>query len=84
MAEEDEVEVEHLVRVRDVKEGVVLPLKWENPDVMAYVNLGAKYLDAGIFGALPSYGRCRRLCTQEGPVRWCTGPDVCVKKSGGL
>lgn len=27
-----EAEVDHIARVRDVKEGVALPLVWENPD----------------------------------------------------
>lgn len=57
VVEKDEDEVKDLVKVWNVKEGVVLPLVWENPDVMVYVNSGAKYLDARRFVALPSHGR---------------------------
>lgn len=35
-----EAEVEHLVRVRNIKACVVLLLVWENPDAMAYVRHG--------------------------------------------
>lgn len=55
--EDEEAEMERIVRARKLKEGVVLPLLWENPNVMVYVKLGAKHLDTRRFGALPSHGR---------------------------
>lgn len=59
VVEHKEVEVAHLVRARDLKEGAVLPLVWGKPDVMVYVKLGAQYLNARKFMALPSHGRSR-------------------------
>lgn len=35
--ENEEVEVVHFLKARDVKENEVLLIGWENPDVMAYV-----------------------------------------------
>lgn len=54
IGEEEEVEMDHIVMARDVNEVAVLALVWENPDVLAYVELGTKYLDARRFEALPS------------------------------
>lgn len=49
-------EMVHSVRVRDVKGVGVLPLVWDNPNVVPYVWLNAQYLYASGFGTLPSYG----------------------------
>lgn len=57
LGEDEEVEVDHIVWARDVKDSVGLPLVWQNPGVIAYVKLGAKYLVARRSGALPSLGR---------------------------
>lgn len=68
LEEEKEVEVKYLVKARDVTKGVVLPLVWENLDVMAYVNSGAKYFDATMLGALCSHGRATKIIHGEGSV----------------
>lgn len=49
------------MRTPDVKKGAVLPLMCENPNVMACVKLGAKYLGARRFAALPSNGRASKI-----------------------
>lgn len=59
--EEEEVTVNQIVRARNVKGGVVLPLVWDNLDVMAYVRLGQKFLDSRRYGSLPSNGRAPRI-----------------------
>lgn len=41
---------------RNVKEGVDLPLVWQNLEMMAYVKSEMRFLDARRFGALPSQG----------------------------
>lgn len=60
-SEEEEVEADHIVFMQDVKEGVVLPLVWGNPDAMAYVKLRPQYLDARRFGTLQSHVRLSRI-----------------------
>lgn len=47
---DEEDEVDQLVRARDVKDGAVFPLVWENAEVMAYVRQGSRFLDAKKFG----------------------------------
>lgn len=49
------------MRAQDVKTGVVIPFMRQNPDVMAYVKLGSKYLDARKSRALPSRGRAPNI-----------------------
>lgn len=49
------------MRARDVKEGAVLLLVWNNPDEMAYVKLGSKYLDAKRFRSFSSPRRASRI-----------------------
>lgn len=51
-----EVEVEHLVRALDVRNGGILSLIWENPDAMVYVRQTSKSMDARSFVVLPSHG----------------------------
>lgn len=63
--EEDKAEVKYLSRARDFKEGVILPLVWVNSDVMAYENLGAKYLDTTRFGTQPRHGRASKILYAE-------------------
>lgn len=46
ISEDKETEADHFVKAFDVKDGVVLPLVWENPGVMVYSKLGTKYPDA--------------------------------------
>lgn len=53
----EELEGESLVKAQGVKHSAVLPLEWENPDVMAYVRQGAKFPDAKRFELLPNHGR---------------------------
>lgn len=57
VGEDEEVEVAHILWAQDVKDNVVLPREWENPDVMAYVKLGSNFLDARRTEALPSHRR---------------------------
>lgn len=53
---DEKAEMDRIVGARAVKDGVVFFVAWENPDVMAYVKLKARYLDAKRLGALPSHG----------------------------
>lgn len=79
---DEKVGVDRIVRAADVKDGVVLSLLWENPDAMAYVRLGSKFLDSRRFGALLSYGRVMRIIYGVGLMPRCTEPGVCVRKRG--
>lgn len=61
VVEGNQIEVEPFVRILDDKEGTVLPLVWEDPDLIAYVKLWAKYLDSRGFGALTHRGRASKI-----------------------
>lgn len=81
--EDEEVGADQLVRVRDVKDGAVLSFVWKNPEVVAYVRQDSRFLDAQMFGALPGHRLASKVMYAAAPVRRCTGPDSCIKWSGG-
>lgn len=52
----EEVEMEQLVKVREVRDGVVIPLLCENLDVIANVRQGSMFLNGRRLRSLPSHG----------------------------
>lgn len=60
VVENEEVKLMHLVMVRAFEGGAVLPLVWENPDVVGYVRLDARYLNARMLGAVFSHRRASK------------------------
>lgn len=56
VGKEKKGEVDCIMRAQDGKDGLVLPLVWANPVLMAYIKLRTKFLDAREIGALPSHG----------------------------
>lgn len=46
IVEKGKAEADHIVQARDVRDNMFLLLVWEGPDLMAYAQLGAKYLYA--------------------------------------
>lgn len=53
------------MRARDVKDDLVSTLVWEKPDAMAYVKLGARYMNAQRFEALPRHERALKIMYAE-------------------
>lgn len=76
---EEEVTVNRIMRARDVRDGVVLPLVWDNPDAIPYVCLRQQFLDAWKFGALPSHGRATRVLF-EGMSRYTIYGAWCMRQ----
>lgn len=58
--EDEKSMMDQLMRARDVKNGAILSLVWENPELMAYVGQSSKFLNTERFGALPSHGRASK------------------------
>lgn len=78
--EDEEIEMELLLKARNVRDAAVFPFVWEHADEVAYVRQGALFLDARRFGALPNREwesaviYAGRLCTTVYVI------GVCVKK----
>lgn len=60
-SEGEDVRMGHIVGVQGEKHGVALLLLRENLVAKGYVKVGAIYLDAKRFGALPSHGQKPRI-----------------------
>lgn len=65
-----------------MKDGVFLPLRWENPNAMAYAKLGPSISMLEDSGCYPAMGGCLGLFTEEGPVPRSTRPGGRVQKRG--
>lgn len=65
VVEDEQTEMEHLVRAQKFKGGKILSLVRESLDIMVYVRQGIQYVDARKFGALPSYGRPSKIVYAE-------------------
>lgn len=59
--EDEEVKVDQSVRARDVKDGAVLPLVWEIPEMMSYLRQSSRFLGAQRVGALPIHERAPKV-----------------------
>lgn len=60
-SEDEAVEVELLMRARDVRGSADLPLVWERPDAIAYARHMSKSLDRRSYGSRPSHGRASEV-----------------------
>lgn len=61
LGDDEEAEVDHIVRVRDVKESEVPPFECKNLDAMARVKLRTKNIDTRRFGAGSSHRRASKI-----------------------